>query len=192
MDDEFLLELPVYTIKEETFYREFDDALENEAESAYSRTGGTWPGKDLAWFREYIEKERFERLRGFGGPWRYNQICGFLGIYTLGNQLRGHSWFPRRRIYRHTSRKRTIESYGKAFELSVGPEESAEEILTNLFNEIRALRSEPPFRGRYVETGTLLLIGPFVDWRGLMNLSTSKGLMGLKVQDLWSTILAQK
>src|SRR4051812_17801867 len=136
LDDDYLLELPVYTVDEASFYREFDDAIEREAQSSYARTGGTWPGKDLAWFRERIGKERHIHLRGFGGPWQYNQICGFLCIFPLGDQLRGDAWFPEKRIHRRTSRRRTIEWRGKAFEMSVEPEESSSTILETLLKEI--------------------------------------------------------
>ncbi|HEV3459109.1 MAG TPA: hypothetical protein VHG32_21360 [Thermoanaerobaculia bacterium] len=118
LDDDYLLEVPIYTIDETSFNREFEGALEREAESRYGFVRDL-PGKDLAWCRERVEKEKSSHLRGFGGPWRYNQICGLLGIYPLGDQLRGDYWRRSGRIYRRTSRKCKIEYQGTAFEATI-------------------------------------------------------------------------
>lgn len=187
IDDDYFLELPVYTVSESVFDSGFDELLEREAQAGYSRSGGTWPGKDLTWFRERVERDRHIYLRGFGGPWQYNQICGFLCIFPLGHQLRGDAWLPEKRIQRRTRRKRTIVWRGKAFEMSVEPEDSSPTILENLLREIRDLCNETPFKGRYVDTGTLLLQGPFVNWREIVDRSTARGPMGLRVSDLWTS-----
>lgn len=184
--DEHFFELPIYLEKESKYYGRFEEILEHVTVEAHRRTGD--PRKDLEWHRVRTERWREIYLKGYGGWWHYNQIFGFLGIYPLGDQLRGATWYTTKKLARRDIGKKAINLYGKAFEMTVRPEMSSRAIFDELRSEVRKLCRERPYNRRFLDTTTLDLAGPFLDWRRIMDISTRRGLHGLKAANVGTFI----
>lgn len=180
--DQHFFELPIYIEREDSYYERLDQRIETRAEEAWRKTGN--PQKDLEWHRQHGERWRDVYLRSYGGRWAYNQIFGFLGIYPLGDQLRGATWFSTKKLVRRDISRKDIDLHGKAFELTVRPSRNSQEIFSELMEEIQSLRRERPYKGRYLDTRPLELAGPFLDWRRLMDVSSNCGLYGVCVENL--------
>lgn len=173
VDDQMFLEIPVYTVAENVFYQGFDAFVERVVEARFAVLRPMGTERDLTRLRAQAESERYDLVRAFGGPWKYNQICGYIGIFPLGDQLRGDAWFQQGRIYKRSTKRRNFEWYGKAFEITVDSEDTSSEIMAHLLREVRALQRERPFKGRYIDLEGFARVGPLVDWRRLVDLSAA-------------------
>lgn len=180
--DQHIFELPIYLEPEKNYYERFEELVEARTVESWRRTGD--PRKDLDWHRQRTDRWREMYLRGYGGRWAYNQIFGFLGIYPLGDQLRGATWYSSKKLARRNITRKEIDLYGKAFEMTVREDQTSEEIFSNLMAEIQALRTERPYKRRFLCTRSLELAGPFFNWRKLMDISTQCGLFGVRVENL--------
>lgn len=175
--DEHFFELPIYLESEERYYERFDRILEAKAKEAWQRSAD--PRKDLNWYRQRKRRLSEIYLRQYGGTWAYNQIFGFLGIYPLGDQLRGATWYSTKKLSRRDIKSKEIDFYAKAFELTIYPDQDSSEIFDSLMAEVVSLRQDYPYRRRYLETRQLELTGPFFDWRRLIDISMQCGRVRL-------------
>jgi hypothetical protein len=180
--DQYFFELPIYLEVEDNYDERFEQLLEAEAVKLWRRESD--PRKDLAWHRQQGERWREAYLRAYGGRWRYNQIFGFLGIYPLGGQLRGDTWYSTKKLARRNIARKDIAWCGKAFEMDVRPEQSSAEIFEQLRKTIRCLRHGAPYKRRFLDIRSLELAGPFLDWRRLMDISVGRRPKGISVEEL--------
>jgi hypothetical protein len=162
---ERFLELPVYRCTEDQHDKEQDEQFEFAAQymrSAYHMLGKTpEQEKDFDDFRQ-------EWFRREGRPWDFNQIVGWIRLYTWPGNIRAYLFFVSERITKVMRRKRFITKRGNFIELRVFPEQSNEEILTNLKSTIlEAAAGNSRLRRLSVDTGILDVLGPYIDWISL-------------------------
>src|SRR5262245_17988301 len=77
-------------------YRLSKEAYENEFELARRKRLGRSGWAALQKFRQ-ADPQGYAQQReilhdAWGGPWRFNEIVGYIGLYFMGNQVRGHLW----------------------------------------------------------------------------------------------------
>lgn len=180
--DQHFFELPIYLESESAYYRRLNEQVEQSAQHSWQRTND--PRKDLDWHRRIARSRYHLALQRYGGAWTYNQIVGFLGIYPLGDQLRGATWYSERKLVRRTTGRREIGLDAKAFELTVPPQQQSAEIFSALLQEVCELRKHKPYKGRHLDIRALELGGPFLDWRRLMDISQRTGLYGVHIESL--------
>ncbi|WP_292996588.1 hypothetical protein [Nitrosomonas sp.] len=101
--------------------------------------------------------------REFGGPWKYNEIIGYLRLYLFGNQIRIEYW--------QVQVKRIVKSRKKLFgctSAKVIDEVAVKDLNKN--NEIKlaieaAIKScEIKFKKRHLDLHHFNLIKDYVDW----------------------------
>ena len=101
---------------------------------------------------------------------RVNQVVGWLRIFVEGRMIGAHSWWIEgKRINRRKPHKRfllTTTSDVLGLWFSNG---SSSEILATLLDRISALAETPQYRARYVDLEALRRLGPFIDWRALID-----------------------
>lgn len=74
----FFFDLPVYRVTEKEYEKEWGNSPQNKTlKNLYSLS------KELK-----IEAESAMRIE-FGGPWKYNNIIGYMSLYIHGSQIRG-------------------------------------------------------------------------------------------------------
>ncbi len=64
---------------------------------------------------------------------------------------------------------------GELFQIDVFPTDSSTEIFNTISEELNKFRSERAYRKRHVDTEAFRNIGPFVDWRRLVNFNEGSG-----------------
>lgn len=154
-------EIAVYRVAEEEFQRQFEAAWAKKKVGIDANYEGAAPQDRLAYFKDYF-------WRDFGMPWRYNQVIGWIRLYVLGNQLRGELWLHQAKRYQRVMGRRCYQSEGKAFELSVYPEDGNETIVSKLREELLAFQKEFG-RGRYVlDLECFDALAPVIDWHHLL------------------------
>ncbi len=113
---------------------------------------------------DFAEKS-FDRNVAYN--WEYNEVIGYVRLYSLGTQIRGELWLMRaKRIVRGT--KKNIHWIGKSFELDFTQGQSGFDIGMAVLNKLRTLTREKPLVGRYVDTQALSNSMKAINWRSLV------------------------
>lgn len=165
VSDRYIFEIAVYSSEPKKFFTERDRRLQEHLEWL-ARAGGVGPDRAPDVFDN--TKDYF--LKKYGG-WRYTQVVGWIRLFVLGRQMRGEYWFVNaKRINREMS-KRKFEYCGKAFELSFfSGEDTSMGIFQQTLNAIDRLKTEKPFKGRYIDSEAFENIGKYVSWRNILGL----------------------
>src|SRR5271165_3458901 len=148
-----ILELPVYRCTEEQHYREQEAKFEMAArwvkESLRALNKDLDTAEDLQVFRtDWFKRE--------GCPWDFNQIVGWIRLYTWTGNIAAYLFFVRERISKNMSRKRFVWERAKFLEMRVFEHESNAQILDNLKTKILSERNESTrLRRLYVDIGVL-------------------------------------
>ena len=166
MHEQYFLDIPVYRITEEQYYKELDAYIEK-----VMYPGPQSNDDDMKRFHKKhpVQKKNFEQhiRETYGGVWNYNEIIGWVQLHFLGSQIRGEFWRVKaKRLVR--SRKKVFEyhAWKLAPEIDIPHEADNMEILDLINEYLSDCRKE--LKGRYFDTKRLDVIGPYVDWRSLM------------------------
>ena len=161
----FFFDVPVYRLLEERYYEERARYIERqmygtspELHKVQSEFYERNPPRKIQ-IQDDLEKE-------FGGPWRFNEIIGFIRLYFHGRQVRGELWMVnRKRLVRTRHKLYLHQSHKVVDEEDVPYDASNEEIYLAIIRYLERARDE--LKGRVVDTETFRLIGRYVDWNGL-------------------------
>ena len=144
-----LFELAVYRINEESYYKDFQIYLDENA-------------------TKYLPRENSVHIENFGGQWEYNEIVGYLKFYISGKtQIRVE--------YSETKSKRKIQARKKTFITRKGSfcTSSISSKLTNeqiieLFEEcIVHCQNRLPSK-RYIKRDFFDAIYKYTDWKTII------------------------
>jgi hypothetical protein len=103
-----------------------------------------------------------------GGAWKYNQVVGWITVYTFGNQIRADlSFLPARRIARNFKRT-SFQPAGRLIDMYVASRESNEEIFQNLLTRLTGTTDQPLLKTRYLDLDSFMNLGPHLNWRTLL------------------------
>ena len=161
----YFFDVPVYRLKEDRYYTEMGDYVENTLFPPGSH--------DVEVLREMDRRNpednagvRSILARGYGGQWRFNEIVGYIRMHFLGTQIRGewHS-VKKKRIVRTRTKLIEYRHWKLAPEVEVQDEATSEEIFQLVLEYVEDCRKE--VKGRFVDTELLQVLGPHIDWRAL-------------------------
>lgn len=149
-----LIEIPIYRCSEKLHY----DQCKKDIERGKSD------------FRKPIEDNIRHMLEDqYKTPWNYNEVIRWLVIYKQGIDLVGEEWIDNHeRIFRNRKRNYKFNS-SSAIRVRIFPEYSARQIYDALLAEIEEYSNQSKLKNRYVNISKLRNIGPFVDWRSIMD-----------------------
>jgi hypothetical protein len=162
-----ILELPVYRCTEEQYSKEQEDKFDGEVkytQDLYRSHGGvTIP---------YLRKKDRDNFRtGWlsrnGCLWEFNQIVGWIRLYAWTGNIAAYSFFVRQRITKNMCHKQFSLDRGKYLEMRVFANQSNLMILEELKNRVHTNGQSPRMRRRYIDTGVLDVVGPYIDWLAL-------------------------
>lgn len=162
MTEKYFFEIGVYSLDEDSFYKEYETRKRKYFEWFFQYSGRIAPDRipsSFAWAEQHL----FEKY----GCWPCNQAIGWIRLYVMGEQIRGEYYFVDAKRIRLLM-KRKFSWHGNAFELHVSPEDSSAKIASDLETELRRLAKEKPFRGRHIDLEALMEIAPFIEWRQLI------------------------
>lgn len=164
----YFYDIPVYRLSSEKYYEELK-AYKNK----HLHDGRNEDDKKLKeqFYEKYPEKKaNFEEhiFKNFGGQWEYNEIIGYIKLYSVGNQIRGE--------YFQIDKKRITKTRKKVFEwkcdklvpeISFYRSETNEEIFNNICKYLNDCEKE--LNNRYIDLDNFLKIGKYLDWKKLLN-----------------------
>jgi hypothetical protein len=104
-------------------------------------------------------------------PWRYNQVIGYLRLYTTQRRdtIKAEFWrIEQRRISRQQGKKVFKLRRGDALGFWIDGL-SSQEIYKAILEHLKKLNKDRRFRNRYIDLEVLKTMGPFVDWQGLIH-----------------------
>lgn len=159
-------DVPVYRLPEKAYYHGMD--------SYVSRVVGRAPISPEEIISKRNDPEaRFSQFQegqlrlSYGGPWKYNEIIGFIRIGLARRRVRGEYWAVHaKRIVR--TRKKIFAKKASCLAPEVYISESLEssEIYMSVLSYIESCRSQlPKF---HIDSSQLEAIGPYVDWKALV------------------------
>ena len=111
----------------------------------------------------------------YGGPWRYNQVIGWMRFYILGSQIRGELWLMVGKRF-HRKSHNQIRWIGKVFEIHSFPDESSEQIFERIEQEFEELQNKWRRKGRVMDLECFRTLAPCIDWRKLVDMRDKKEL----------------
>jgi hypothetical protein len=154
-----ILELPVYRCTEEQYYREQDadyKSAAQEYERILQRAGHTPKG--------VAEQMKAFRIGWKRYPWDFNEVVGWIRLYVRAESIGAALFVVKTKISRNMARKKFAWDSSNFIEIPVSEGQSSAEIFDVLRNSIIA-ENLRRFKGkRYVDTGILDVLGPYVDW----------------------------
>ena len=167
--ERYFLEIPIYRVSRDRFHKTYDHDLRRHWDRL-ERADGRTREEMREELRLWVEQHFWET---YGSPWQYNQAVGWLRLFVLGSQITGELWMSAaKRLTRKGLRR--FQFVGTAFEIHCGPEQSSDDIRTEVEQALERFRKE--YRG-----GRLILdrecfraLAPHIDWCGLIGLEGGK------------------
>ncbi|HHV32608.1 MAG TPA: hypothetical protein GXX74_09455 [Clostridiales bacterium] len=146
--------IPIYRCSKEEHYAQCQKEIE----------------KSMLKFREPIEDNVRQYLdEHYKTPWNYNEVIRWLVIYRQGIDLVGEEWYDQHdKILRNQKRDFRFNA-ASAIRVRIYPEDSSEDIYRKLLHEIDEYGKGAKLKNRYIDISKLKNIGPFVNWRALMD-----------------------
>jgi hypothetical protein len=163
MGDIYFFDLPVYRLPYETYNADQDREVAEQISNMKRGNPGYEPPEAT---KLGIGQHQHEKY----GPWRFNEIIGYIRLHFLGSQIRGEYFSAEKKrnpLGRH--RVFTYRTHKLAPELSIHPTISATnaEIFEAVKQYVVACKKELT-KGRVIDDSILMTIGPHMDWRGLL------------------------
>ena len=162
----YLFDLPIYRLSEDDYYAQRDAHVDRiMTENPLANT----PIKPSEAVRLDPQDAAFvSHLRHkYGGPWQFNEVVGYLRLPVLGSQVRAEHWLV---CCKRVSKSRTkiIELRSLKFvpETELPSRGANPDIFAAVLRHIDACEKHLP--RRFLDTSQLNLLGPHLDWRGLI------------------------
>lgn len=165
--EKHFIDIPVYRISLEKYQQDRDKYIE---EQMYGKP----PDIDYE-MKEFHKrnpemKKQFEQhlWQRYGGSWHFNEIIGWIQLYFLGSQIRGvYSSVTAKKIMRTRKKIYEFKTDKIVSEMDIPPSASNPEIFKIVQSYLAECRKV--LRRRHLDTSRLEIIGPYLDWRGLIN-----------------------
>jgi hypothetical protein len=169
----YFFEIPIYRVSQEHYGREVE--MDKEKSLGYIRDKCMGVGLSM----EVVEKSEayqqaknnFDREHGMH-LWRYNQAIGWLRLFTSDRcHIRAdYYWVDAERITKNLKAKHFRYCFDvKTFELDVSSATSSPDIYRVLQQHIEELKGQKPFRNYFLDTEMFQNLGPYIDWRALLD-----------------------
>ncbi|ESQ90250.1 hypothetical protein [Asticcacaulis benevestitus] len=157
-------DLPVYRLSEEKYYELANQELDARDQKQQAILA-PHPVPDS--YRSRIEQHRYDKY----GPWRFNEILGYIRLFFLGSQIRGE-YFSAEKQQNRLSRSGKVFTYRTlklAPEITIYPLDAMSD--ADIYAAVQAYISDCKkelTRERVIDDSLLEAIAPFVKWRELI------------------------
>lgn len=158
------IEIAIYRCGE----ADFDSQLEMDVADALKdieQRGGAPPDKAPQTYRNAEEHFR----DAYGGPWRYNQVIGWLRLYAGGSWILADVWLCDGKRFRRRMRDKCFHYIGSEVVAEFTAELSSSEIFDHLCKKLLEFERGWRRRGFVLELECLMEVGRFVNWRALVH-----------------------
>jgi len=165
MRDQYIFDIPVYRKTHEEFNTEINRELAKRVERIVSCDPQRRPLN-----RETYGRQKDAVIAESGGPWQFNQIVGWLRLFAEGDKIGCHLWWVNaKRLNRRMQKKRfQLQTFSDV--LGGGCRNKySNEIYDILLKRLIEEAAEPQYKKRYIDLNVFRRVGPFIDWRGMLN-----------------------
>ena len=185
-----ILEIAIYRVGERHFEQQFEKDLEAHLAALEKRAGisirGAPPPRIL-----HVSKERFRE--SYGGPWRYNQVIGWLRLHAGDFAVLGDLWLcDAKHFQRRMVSKRFFFEGTEVILHRVEEDLSSSEIFTRIQGQLNRYHQAWRSRGFTMDLACLEDLGHFIDWRSLLRKAGSSYRAPHELVDFGGTRLAIK
>ncbi len=165
MRDQYIFDIPVYRTTKDDFDLEIERQLAKRIDWIKSSLPS---GASLS--REVQDREFHSVIADSGGPWEFNQVVGWLRIFAEGHTIGCHQWWvDAKRLNRRMRNKRLyLTTYSDVLGAWF-PRETSAEIFDTLLDRLMKIAVGRRYKNRYVDLDVFRRVGPFIDWRGLLD-----------------------
>jgi hypothetical protein len=164
MSEMYFCDVPIYRLEKSKY---------NAEQEKYININLCMPECDRkereAFYRENPESEKSVRVHlemQFGGSWRFNEIVGYIRLFSIGRQIRGEIWFVGAKRIVRTRHKTFVYKPGFRPEVTIPFGISNQEIFSYILKFVDSIR--PKLKGRFIDSSVLENIGSYVDWNSLL------------------------
>ena len=175
MSETFIFDVPIYRTAKAS-YNEDQKSYIDECLYDYYDYPKPIRSEVVAFHREnpHSKTRYIDSLqKQYGGPWQFNDIIGYIRLYLDGYQVWGQLWYVDvKRVVRKPRHKILIcknAGLGFGIPVDIHPQSSNGEIFSHIMKYLDSVRSYPEFRNRFIDSALLETIGPYVDWKSLIN-----------------------
>jgi len=171
MSETFIFDIPTYRTTKASYSEDqelyIDECLYDHSELSRSEMEAFYKDNPHSEIRN-----RDYYWRQYGGPWRFNQIIGYIRLYLTGYQVQGQLWYVyAKRLVRKPRHKILIcknAGLGFGIPVDISPRSSNVEIFSHIMKYLDSIRTNPKFTNRFIDSSLLEMIGPYVDWWSLI------------------------
>lgn len=165
MPGTLLFEIPIYRTSVDEYIKE----IQSEKDAYMKRVAEQWayyerPGTDPSVRAEHFKRMEYAFYEGWR-TWEYNQAIGWIRLLGHWDVIKAEYYFAREKKIVQKPRHRSFEWRGKTLEVWLSPRASSREIYDLVLADLKALRRERPFKGRFIDLDAFESIGPHVDWK---------------------------
>lgn len=166
MDTEFLI-LPVYRLSSEKYYVQREEYVENNLYSSNNAEINLL-SRQVHKNQPQVKLQAEAILRNsYGSAWDFNEIIGYIKLHFVGTEIRGEYWAVKsKRIVKSTRKEFEYKTHKLAPEISIPKKASNNLIYGIVTGYVDSCRLE--LKNRYIDDAQLKIIGPFLNWRELM------------------------
>lgn len=167
LGDVYFMDLPVYRLPEEQYSGDRDAWVETMFQKyRYKPQSPPIPEMEQR-LLEIETSARVQLAESYGGAWQYNEVVGYLQLHFVGTQVRAEEYRTKCKKLVRTRRKLFVwNTWNVAPETELPRNGSSTEIYQAILEHVANCRHELP--GRFIDSKYLELLGPFVDWAGLL------------------------
>jgi hypothetical protein len=158
-------DLPVYRLAEVAYNAASDKSVADFVENTFRNTDRSSERvqKAIKQLTTNMKQHDYDKF----GPWRFNEIIGYVRLHFLGSQVRGEYFAVSKKKVVLTRKKTLIyQTHKLAPELTIPRDATNEQILNVILEYVDRCRKEEP--RRHFDDALLRKIGPFVDWNAVM------------------------
>lgn len=164
----YLYDLPVYRISSVAYNADMDARVAAQLDGMREVPGYEPPEHVVMFIKDH-------QYRKFG-PWRFNEIVGYIRLHVLGTQIRGE-YFSAEKKRSSTGRHKvfTYRTHKLAVEIEIRRQSfiTSEQVWDAMQRYVDRCRKELK-RGRVIEDSLLRALGPHVDWLAVLGWADSQ------------------
>lgn len=161
----YILDIPVYRIGRDAIDQQFANAIDqrcNELDPSEYQTQQE--------FESHQARIRDQLAESLHLPWQFNQVVGWLRLYAAPSRIGAEHWFvTAKRLSANLRKKRFLLSGGSDALQASYLNQNSSEIFFDLIDRLQRYPLENSGKSLVLDLSTLQEIGPFVDWRALID-----------------------
>ncbi len=165
MRDFYVFDIPVYRVSKERYHSEREKAVE-------TITFAVCEGQGIARSRvpETVRNiEFYSRC-----PWQFNDVVGWVRLFIEGCSVGGHLWWVEgKRLQVRMKKRFYLTATSNSLHTHFPPPADSKAIFQGTLEALESLSKRKPLKGRFMDLSIFRRVGPFIDWRKLIDSTTN-------------------